>query len=77
MTQGDCTTCHEAHGSVNPKQLTRSTVYQVCSECHSPTGATWGSQPPSFHYTGLARYQNCTTCHVTVHGSNRSPALLK
>lgn len=75
--QGDCTSCHEAHGSNYPKQLKRSNVLQLCSECHSPTGKTYGSQPPSFHNTGFARYQNCTSCHTAIHGSNRSPALLK
>jgi hypothetical protein len=38
---------------------------------------TAGSQPPSFHNISNPRFQNCTTCHVTVHGSNRSPQLLK
>lgn len=75
---GDCTTCHEPHGSSNPKQLKRATIAQVCLECHSPTGTgTLGSQPPSFHNLLLPRYQNCTTCHVAVHGSNRDPQLLK
>jgi DmsE family decaheme c-type cytochrome len=75
---GDCTNCHEPHGSSNPKQLKRASVQQLCVECHSPfTQDTLGSQPPSFHNTTLPRYQNCTTCHVTVHGSNRSPQLLK
>lgn len=75
---GDCTTCHETHGSSNPNQLRRATVQQVCMECHSPTTtATLGSQPPSFHNLSLPRYQNCTTCHVAVHGSNRDPQLLK
>ncbi len=75
---GDCLTCHEAHGSSNPKQLKRATVAQLCIECHSPLGsATLGSQPPSFHNLSLPRYQNCTTCHVAVHGSNRDPQLLK
>jgi len=75
---GDCLTCHEPHGSSNPKQLKRATVAQLCIECHSPTAtATLGSQPPSFHNLGLPRYQNCTTCHVAVHGSNRDPQLLK
>ena len=75
---GDCTSCHEAHGSANPKQLIRATVAQVCLECHSPfTHETLGSQPPSFHNLNQPRYQNCTTCHTAVHGSNRSPALLK
>lgn len=76
---GDCTSCHETHGSSNPMQLKRATVASLCIECHSPLGdvATLASQPPSFHNLSLARYQNCTTCHVAIHGSNRSPQLLK
>ena len=35
---GDCLSCHEPHGSVNPKQLKRANVYQLCIECHSPIG---------------------------------------
>jgi DmsE family decaheme c-type cytochrome len=74
----DCTTCHEAHGSSNPRQLKRATVAQLCLECHSPTHpGTVGSQPPSFHNLSLPRYQNCTTCHVAIHGSHRDPQLLK
>lgn len=77
-TVGDCTSCHAPHGSPNPKQLTRATVAQLCMECHSPiTPDTLGSQPPSFHNLLLPRYQNCTSCHTAVHGSNRSPQLLK
>jgi DmsE family decaheme c-type cytochrome len=75
---GDCTSCHEVHGSSNPKQLKRANVWQICIECHSPiSNDTLGSQPPAFHNLMLARYQNCTTCHVAVHGSNRDPHLLK
>jgi DmsE family decaheme c-type cytochrome len=75
---GDCMTCHEPHGSSNPKQLIRARVDRLCLECHSTlTAATLGSQPPSFHNLRLPRYQNCTTCHTAVHGSNRSPQLLK
>jgi DmsE family decaheme c-type cytochrome len=75
---GDCLECHEAHGSSNPKMLKRATVAQLCVECHSPIAAgTLGSQPPSFHNLSLPRYQNCTTCHVAVHGSNRDPHLLR
>jgi DmsE family decaheme c-type cytochrome len=76
---GDCTSCHETHGSSNPRQLKRANVAQLCIECHSPIGAvaTLASQPPSFHNLSLARYQNCTTCHTAIHGSNRSPKLLK
>ena len=74
---GDCTACHEVHGSVNPKQLKRGNVWQLCIECHSPMGDTLGSQPPAFHNLNSPRYRNCTTCHVAVHGSNRDPQLLK
>jgi DmsE family decaheme c-type cytochrome len=78
LAGGSCMSCHEAHGSSNPKRLTRGTVAQLCLECHSPTtGTTLGSQPPSFHNLTSPRYQNCTTCHVAIHGSNRDPQLLK
>jgi DmsE family decaheme c-type cytochrome len=75
---GDCTSCHEAHGSSNPKRLIRARVDRLCLECHSTlTAGLLGSQPPSFHNVSLPRYQNCTTCHTAIHGSNLSPALLK
>jgi len=76
---GGCTTCHEPHGSSNPRQLKRAAVSQLCLECHSPIASTHtlGSQPPSFHNLTQARYQNCTTCHTAIHGSHRSPQLLK
>lgn len=75
---GDCLSCHEPHGSNNPKRLKRSNVEQLCLECHTFfPGGTLGSQPPSFHDLQTARYRSCTTCHVAVHGSNSSPALLK
>ena len=75
---GDCMSCHEPHGSSNPMALTRARVDQLCLECHSTIeGGTLGSQPPSIHDMRSPRYQNCTTCHVMVHGSNASPLLLK
>ena len=76
---GDCLSCHEAHGSSNPNMLQWARVEQLCLSCHSQTGGprTFGSQPPSFHDLTQARYRNCTTCHVAVHGSNLSPTLLK
>jgi DmsE family decaheme c-type cytochrome len=79
VAAGECATCHEPHGSMNAKQLARSNVQQLCLECHSTIGAvaTFGSQPPSFHNLSTARYQNCTTCHAAIHGSNRDPQLLK
>jgi len=75
---GSCTSCHRPHGSPYPHQLTRATVANQCLECHSTLSTgTLGSQPPSFHNISLPRYQNCTTCHTAVHGSQRDPQLLK
>ncbi|HPS77687.1 MAG TPA: cytochrome c3 family protein, partial [Thermoanaerobaculaceae bacterium] len=75
---GGCMGCHEPHGSANPRMLTRSRAAQVCLECHtSGAAAKVGSQPPSFHDLRSPRYQNCTTCHTAVHGSNTSPTLLR
>jgi DmsE family decaheme c-type cytochrome len=76
---GNCLTCHQPHGSSNPKMLQWPFVYQLCLSCHSRIGnpSTIGSQPPSFHNVSLPRYQNCTTCHVAVHGSNLSPTFFK
>ncbi len=75
---GDCMTCHEPHGSSNPRQLTRAHISQLCLECHATLPATTlGSQPPATHNLRSPRYRNCTVCHTAVHGSSRSPALLK
>jgi len=75
---GDCLTCHEVHGSTDPKMLKRPKVAQLCLGCHSPlTPATLGALPPTFHNVSLPRFQNCTTCHVAIHGSNSDPHLFK
>ena len=72
-----CTYCHSPHGSNNPRLLTRNTVQSLCLECHSGVGITPGELPrgvdtPSFHNVATARFQNCTTCHTQVHGSNHN-----
>lgn len=72
-----CTACHEPHGSNNAKLLTRNRVAQLCLECHSMSTGTLASQPPSFHDLRSPRYQNCTTCHLRIHGSNASPQFLR
>ena len=75
---GDCRTCHETHGSSNQAHLTRTRVAQLCLECHSTSTLNLlGPQPPSRHDLYTPRYQNCTVCHIAVHGSNRSHLLLK
>jgi DmsE family decaheme c-type cytochrome len=73
-----CTSCHVPHGSANPKMLTRHEVRFVCLECHANIPSTFtgiptktlGSIPPSFHDINQPQFQNCTVCHVKIHGSN-------
>lgn len=77
-----CSTCHEAHGSVNPRMLTRASVTNLCLECHSniqspPKATTVGGVPPAIHDLRLPRWQNCTICHQKVHGSNVNKAMVR
>ncbi len=73
----NCQACHEPHGSNNTKMLVRSTVRFLCLECHSQSQNVLSVQPPSFHDVRSPRYQNCTTCHTKIHGSNASPIFLR
>lgn len=73
----DCQACHEPHGSNNTKMLVRSTVRSLCLECHSGTLNTFSAQPPAFHDIRSPRYQNCTSCHARIHGSNSSHLFLR
>jgi nitrate/TMAO reductase-like tetraheme cytochrome c subunit len=60
--------------------LNRSAITALCLECHSRslTATTViTSQPPSFHNLNSPTYQNCTTCHVMIHGSNFDRLFLK
>ena len=78
-----CTACHEPHGSANPRMLTRQEVRFVCLECHANTpttaisSSTLGGVPPAFHDLRSPQFQNCTVCHVKVHGSNVNRELLR
>ena len=65
-----CTICHSPHGSNNASMLKRNQVRQLCIECHSNTGVIGITNTPNFHNQATARFQNCTTCHVKIHGSN-------
>jgi predicted CXXCH cytochrome family protein len=74
-----CSACHTPHGSANPKMLKRSSVRQLCLECHSSITEQLASDVPSFHnQTGSGgKYQNCTTCHAAIHGSNAHKAFFR
>jgi len=71
-----CSSCHESHGSANPRMLNRAEVSNLCLECHSNTPAannrtgTLGTVATGFHDLRLPAYRNCTTCHTKVHGSH-------
>jgi hypothetical protein len=57
--------------------LARSNVAQLCLECHSNLATTGAPNTPSFHNVTTARFQNCTTCHAKIHGSNTSPVFFR
>jgi len=79
-----CGACHEAHGSANPRMLTRAQVRFVCMECHSnlpvpqpAANSNLGTVGPALHDLRSPRFQNCTLCHQKVHGSYVDRALFK
>lgn len=65
-----CSSCHTPHGSANAKLLTRARTRQLCLECHSNAHEIGAPDTPNFHNQATLRYQNCTTCHVKIHGSH-------
>ena len=63
-----CTSCHNPHGTPNPKQLIQSTTNENCLSCHTERrGPFLWEHPPVM--------ENCANCHEA-HGSN-NPQLLK
>ncbi|HBE82721.1 MAG TPA: DmsE family decaheme c-type cytochrome [Pyrinomonadaceae bacterium] len=70
LTLEGCSACHTPHGASNPKMLKRNSVRQLCLECHSSITEQLAPDTPSFHNQAVVRYQNCTICHVAIHGSN-------
>jgi DmsE family decaheme c-type cytochrome len=64
-TESDgCRECHMPHGSTNPNLLTRSTTRFLCLSCHTDV--------PTFHDMSNPRFNQCTSCHSAIHGSNVS-----
>ena len=72
-----CSACHTPHGSANPKMLKRSSVRQLCFECHSSITEQSAPDVPSFHNQAVLRYQNCTICHAAIHGSNSNATFFR
>ncbi len=73
-----CEMCHFPHGSPNSRLLRRPVVFTMCLECHNGLGdfgrAGRGVPNPApgtvSHNLADPRFQNCTACHVRIHGSN-------
>jgi DmsE family decaheme c-type cytochrome len=72
-----CTACHKPHGSTTAKLLKKTTVAMLCLECHTGSGDFGARSNRGITYPDHAthsmidpRYQRCTSCHVTIHGSN-------
>jgi len=76
MREG-CTTCHNPHGSINPKLLTIRDS-NLCLRCHAQVqtpgsggSLTIGNVPHGTFVTLGACWTAC--CHSAVHGSNTQP----
>ncbi|MBV8812232.1 MAG: hypothetical protein JO033_26485 [Acidobacteriaceae bacterium] len=77
-----CEMCHYPHGSSNSRLLRRPVVFTMCLECHNGVGnfGRTGTGDPMLspaHNMADPRYQNCTNCHVRIHGSNSDPLFLR
>ena len=63
-----CTSCHNPHGTPNPKQLIQATTNENCYSCHTERrGPFLWEHPPVM--------ENCANCHEP-HGTS-NPQLLK
>ena len=77
-----CESCHMPHGSTNSRLLKRPVVFTVCLECHNGAGTFGrnGNGVPTqsgSHNMGDPKFQNCTACHVRIHGSNADATFLR
>ena len=64
-----CTSCHTPHGSVNARLLRVTPVNVLCMQCHTPAMNAAAPGIPNFH-NQTQKYQACTMCHPSIHGSN-------
>lgn len=72
-----CTTCHQPHGSVNPKMLVERDN-NLCLKCHAQVQGTAGEiyigKEPHRDHLSLGGCWSAG-CHTAVHGSNINPHL--
>jgi DmsE family decaheme c-type cytochrome len=77
-----CMGCHVPHGSTNAKLLKRPVVFTVCLECHNGAGTYGRENLGIFTQSGShnmldPKFQQCTQCHVRIHGSNADGRFLR
>jgi DmsE family decaheme c-type cytochrome len=63
----ECTSCHNPHGSANPKLLLASSTNEACYTCHS-------EKRGPFLWEHAPVVENCANCHDP-HGSNHEKML--
>lgn len=68
IKQAGCSACHTPHGGKNPKLLNLANVNTVCLQCHLPAATVSNAEVNAAHTPSSTRL--CTSCHVSVHGSN-------
>lgn len=55
VAKGECTGCHDPHGSTTPLMLKKGTIAEMCTSCHTKTIS-------ASHVHGPAATE-CTACH--------------
>lgn len=79
----NCMTCHQPHGS-NHENLLTSKSPRLCQSCHSTSGHnnrpyslqnSFGGRATSSRNRFVGR--GCLNCHGDIHGSNRSPFMVR
>ena len=75
-TEG-CSACHTPHGSSHPRLLKFNSVSQLCLTCHSLAHDVGAVEPAGPQHNLNAQYNNCTACHVKIHGSHSSPVFFR
>jgi DmsE family decaheme c-type cytochrome len=68
IKQAGCSACHQPHGGNNPKLLNLANVNTICLQCHLPSATVSNSEVNAAHTPNSNRA--CTSCHVSIHGSN-------
>lgn len=63
-----CSDCHDPHGTINDKLLRKTTVKELCTQCHAEKEG-----PYTFEHADTT--EDCRTCH-SPHGSVNNNLLL-